>query len=177
MPPGERIRSVLTASDDGRLLASGTCGLDSGATPIEIVRDGVPEITDVIGSPLGFDTHGDLVLAEGCFHGDVVRLHAGGALERLVARPTTSRVTPDGRHLVALEQREAPVQQSIRAIDLTTLGEQAFLVDGDWSLTQLGGNQFAVFEHVPVGETRVRPGVLSLDEGWLGVLEPLAAGP
>lgn len=169
--PGPTVRTAHAVPDDGMLVASGGC--PDHMTPgngIDLLRDGKVENLG-FGDPVGFDFEGGLVVREFCApNGRLLRLGEDGVTE-LVKEANQARVTRDGRHLIALDQGK----MMLYVTDLATLASFSLALPGDsWSLTQLGDNEFAVLEGYFPDEKAWRPLVVSLGEGWLGLLPTLA---
>lgn len=170
-------------SNDGRRIASARCGFQGeNATTMLLAVDGVPQTTDLVVSPIGFDLRRRLIY-EGCFHGSIKRIDEAGASYTLVDEELTeSRVTRDGRFLIVLirsAQTEAdplPKAIQLRIIRLDNGITWQTTIEGDWSLTDLGEDAFAILQGtVSFEPQKLRPLIVSLEGHWYGVLEHIPA--
>lgn len=178
--PGNQSRVGLAATPDGRLVASGSCRNGDDDLSMDVVVDGAVRDLGVVGIPLGFDDRQRLVFWAACNHARIEAIEPrSGAREVLVPEgQNESRVTPDGKYLVVWFPEEDLAAQEIRVIALASGEMWSRRVDGYWAMTQLGDNEFAVFEGLPDrSQRRLQPMVVSLRDRWLTVLPPVADQP
>lgn len=171
LPPGA-CGDRLAVSHDERSFAYGCVGRDSPGR-ITARFDLGPVVRPLRGAPLGFDAAGRLVLGKSRYDPTT------GRLERLkgIGQDASESMPPGGRTLLSISLDGG----RLMALDLVDGSTRDWdLVPGDWGVTGLSSDRYAVLARFSDDVTSLRVdtyAVVDLWEGWLGYvpfLQPAA---
>jgi hypothetical protein len=170
---GDAAAVGLAATLDASVIVVGRCLNGDGDLSMDAFVDGQARSLDVVGIPLGFDQQSRLVYWPTCTRDEINRMTLDGSVETLIDHGdyNEARVTGDGRYLVAWLPNAERLDQPLIVVDLQNGDRWSSGIDGDWTLTALGDNEFAVLEGSPgAASDRRQPLVVSLANRWAVIL-------